>query len=284
MDRRQVGVIRELFRYPVKSMRGERINEVEVGVNGIIGDRAYALREANGRIVSAKNQAQMLGFRAYYEETSASGNQARLRISLPDGRIIDAQSPDTSAVLSEALGRTVVLEKGASRQHNREEFDLDGATIFGDVPVETVVSGQTAETMPTSWAMLPGLFFDEFNITLLASGTLSHMHKLVGEDAKLDARRFRPNILVETDPGSEGFVEDNWLNGTLEVGVVVKLEQVKRNIRCVMTTHAQADLERDLRIIRAAAQHHQNYVGVGAVVRVPGKVRVGDPIILVSAT
>ena len=53
MARRQVGVVKELFRYPVKSMLGEELREVDIGQRGVIGDRAYTLREANGRVVTA---------------------------------------------------------------------------------------------------------------------------------------------------------------------------------------------------------------------------------------
>jgi uncharacterized protein len=58
--------------------------------------------------------------------------------------------------------------------------------------------------------------------------------------------------------------------------------QMRPAQRCVMTTHRQADLGRDLRILRTAAQHHHNQVGVWASVGAPGTVRVGDPVMLVK--
>jgi|SRR2546422_7560219 len=67
MERRQVGVVNDLFRYPVKSMLGERLRAVDIGAHGVGGDRAYALREANGRVVTAKKWANMLELRAYYD-------------------------------------------------------------------------------------------------------------------------------------------------------------------------------------------------------------------------
>ena len=47
MDRTQIGVVKDLFRYPVKSMLGERLDELDISTTGVVGDRAYALREAN---------------------------------------------------------------------------------------------------------------------------------------------------------------------------------------------------------------------------------------------
>ena len=73
MERRQIGVVQELFRYPVKSMLGERPSAVDIGAHGVIGDRAYALREANGRIVTAKKWANMFEFGARYDAPPTPG-------------------------------------------------------------------------------------------------------------------------------------------------------------------------------------------------------------------
>jgi uncharacterized protein YcbX len=116
---------------------------------------------------------------------------------------------------------------------------------------------------------------------VLASGTLAHLRTLTGDDAQVDPRRFRPNIVVETAPGVEGFLEDEWLEGALEVGKSVRIVQMRGTLRCVMTTHRQAELRRDLRILRTAARHHGNQVGVWAIIGAPGTVRVGDPVVLV---
>jgi uncharacterized protein YcbX len=280
MDRRQVGVVQELFRYPVKSMLGERLSELDVGEQGVIGDRAYALREAsNGRVVTAKKWANMLEFRARYDAQPTADTLAPLHIILPDGRVISAQAPNASAVISSVLGREVILARAQPHQHTRAE--IDPLTVFGDVGVENVKPGMTAATMPDSFALPRGTFFDAAMMHILASGTLRHMRDLIGEDAQLDPRRFRPNIVVETDAKAEGFVEDSWLEGTLEIGGSVKIIAMKAALRCVMTTHRQAGLARDLRILRAAAQHHQAHLGVFGAIGTPGTVRVGDPVVLV---
>ncbi|HSF34351.1 MAG TPA: MOSC N-terminal beta barrel domain-containing protein [Candidatus Tectomicrobia bacterium] len=280
MERRQIGLVRDLFRYPVKSLQGERLSVVEIGAHGVIGDRAYALQVMNGRVMTAKKWPDLLDFCAYYETPPRPGDLAPLRITLPDGRTLYAQDPDASSALSAMLGRTVMLQRAQGDQHSRAE--IDPATVFGDVPVETVKPGFTAATLPDSFALPPGTFFDSASIHVLASGTLSHLHTLTGEDAQLDPRRFRPNIVVETAPGLEGFLEDDWLGGTLEVGTSVRIVQMRGTLRCVMTTHQQFGLGRDLRILRTAAQHHGNQVGVWAAVGAPGTVRVDDPVMLVK--
>ena len=279
MKRHQVGVVKALFRYPVKSMLGEQLSSLDIGDTGVIGDRAYALRETNGRVVTAKKWANMFAFTARYAAPPRPGELAPLSITLPDGRSIQAQDSDASAVLSAVLGREVVLERAQADQRNKGE--VDPTTVFGDVPVETVMPKLTAASMPDTFPLPPGTFFDSASIHVLASGTLVHMRTLVGDDAQLDPRRFRPNIYVETEPGDEDFIEDGWMEGSLEVGDSVKIVKLAPALRCVMTTHPQTDLVRDMRILRTAAQHHNDHVGVFAAIGTPGKVRVGDPVVLV---
>ena len=281
MERRQIGTVMELFRYPVKSMLGERLDRLEVGERGVIGDRAWALREsANGKIVSAKKFAQMLDLRAAYETPPRGDEPAPIKIQLPDGRALHAADADASAILSTALGREVVIERAQPDQYTRA--GIDPGTIFGDVAIENVMPQLTSATMPDSLSPVRGTFFDSATMHVLATGTLAHMRSLVGEGAQLDARRFRPNIVVDTGATAKGFVEDEWLGQTLEVGDSVKIIAMEPALRCVMTTHRQEDLVRDLRIIRAAAQFHKATVGVFASIGAPGAVRVGDPVFLAA--
>jgi uncharacterized protein len=51
----------------------------------------------------------------------------------------------------------------------------------------------------------------------LASGTLTHLTRLAGA-SRFDARRFRPNILVDTGSEAGRFIEDEWLNHALQIG------------------------------------------------------------------
>jgi uncharacterized protein YcbX len=282
MERRQIGVVQDLFRYPVKSMRGERLREVDIGAHGVIGDRAYALHEANGRVVTGKKWSNMLGFSARYDAPPVPGALASLHITLPDGRTIQAQAPDVSAVLSTVLGRPVTLECAQGDQHSHAE--IDPATLFADVGIENVLPKDLAATITESSAipLPPGTFFDSGSIHVLASGTLAHLRTLVDPDVQIDPRRFRPNIMVETTPEMEGFVEDEWLEGTLEVGESVTIVQMRPTIRCAMTTHQQSGLRRDLRILRTIAHQHRDHLGVWAAIGTAGTVRVGDPVVLVK--
>ena len=111
---------------------------------------------------------------------------------------MQAQAADASAVLSDALGRQVVLERAQSEQRNKAE--IDPTTVFGDLTVEQAAPDLGTTTLPDFFPLPPGTFFDSASIHVLASSSLAHVERLIGDDAQLDARRFRPNILVETDP------------------------------------------------------------------------------------
>ena len=108
------------------------------------------------------------------------------------------------------------------------------------------------------------------------------MQQLIGEDAQLDPRRFRPNILIESETDNMGFVEDSWLDSTLTIAGNVNLSQIKPAFRCVMITHKQDELRQDMRILCTAVRQHQNNVGASVVVSKPGKIKVGDPIFLLD--
>jgi uncharacterized protein YcbX len=109
--------------------------------------------------------------------------------------------------------------------------------------------------------------------------SIEHLRTLQGGTARVDRRRFRPNIYVDS-VRTGGFVEDGWLGKTLMLGEQVELDQFQPTLWCVTSTLAQEDLPRDLSILRTAAQYHRGCLGVYASVRRAGTVRVGDTITL----
>lgn len=92
MERRLIGVVHNLFRYPVKSMQGERLHAMDIGVQGIERDRAYALRDLNGRFATSKKWPTPLEFSARYDAPPVSGTLAPRRITLPDGKTAQTQA------------------------------------------------------------------------------------------------------------------------------------------------------------------------------------------------
>jgi uncharacterized protein YcbX len=139
MSEQVIGTVEELWRFPVKSMLGERLQSVAATPAGLIGDRAWALRDLRtGNIVSAKKWARMFEFSASYEAQPGSGELGRVRIELPDQTSLYADDPWASRAISEVLGFEVRLEQASALDNARVEADIDTDTIFGDLPVAAI--------------------------------------------------------------------------------------------------------------------------------------------------
>ena len=189
-----VGRVAELWRYPVKSMLGERRNQISITPRGALGDRAWALREtATGRIASAKRFPQLLAFHARYEVEPTFAAPGRIEISLPDGRTIRPDDPDASAIISDVLGHSVRLE---NQPASDEKTGIDRDTVFGDVPVNQMKAEWTPESMPDYFQLMTGTFLEIGAVFILASGSVDHLRKLQGGTAKIDRRRFPAHGLV----------------------------------------------------------------------------------------
>ncbi|HEU4748596.1 MAG TPA: MOSC N-terminal beta barrel domain-containing protein [Gemmatimonadaceae bacterium] len=258
-----------LWRYPVKSMMGEELNAADLTQRGLLGDRAYALVDrSTGKVVSAKNPrkwSKLFDFRAALVEAPRSGQKIPpVRITLPNGTIATTEQEDLDQALSDVLGREVTLATTAPQSPSLEEYWPD---LAGLAHRETV----TDESMPA------GTFFDFAVIHVLTTATIDRLRELY-PPGRFEARRFRPNIVVEPASGAKGFVENDWIGHTLALGDEVRLSITGSCPRCVMTTLPQGDLPRDPGILRTAAQHNQVNVGVYANVVRGGKIRRGDPV------
>jgi len=276
--RRHVGSVATLWRYPVKSMLGERREEVFLTPNGTVGDRAWALRDlTTGRIASAKKYPALLDFRAKYDVEPTANEPGHVLIEMPNGRIVSADAPEVSGEISDILGLPLRLENKA---RSLEKTSIVRETVFGDVPVEKFKPEWTPETMPDYFELKSGSFFEIGSVFILSSGSIEYLRMCQGGSALIDQRRFRPNIYVESDDDKSGFVEDSWLGGTLTIGDNLVVDDFAETIWCVTSTLAQEDLPRDLSILRTLAKHHKGCLGVYATVKSTGRVRVGDPVAL----
>ena len=262
------GSIASIWRYPVKSMMGEELNETEIATGGVAGDRAYALIDgSDGKVASAKNPRKWPGlfeFRAALASTpEPGGNVPPVRITLPDGTTAASGQPEIHRIVSGALHREVILSAASGRPvATAEEYwpDMDGLDHRDTV---------------TDFALPEGTFFDAATVHLLTTATLARLRKLYPE-GRFEVRRFRPNIVVES--AGDDFVENTWIGRILAIGDAVRLSIRGPCPRCVMTTLPQGDLPYDPNILRTAAQHNHANVGVYASVLQGGRIRRGDAV------
>jgi len=284
VSEQSIGTVEELWRYPVKSMLGERLQSVVATTGGLIGDRAWALRDLRtGNIVSAKKWARMFDFSASYEAQPSRGEPGRVRIELPDQSSLYADDPWASRALSEALGFEVRLEQAATLDNSRVEADIDTDTIFGDIPVNEIYTAlKPGQSIPATFGLPRGTFFDAAVIHIVSSASIERLRELQGGTAQMVPQRFRPNVFIRTAPGLAGFIEDEWLNGATLVIGELRVDKIKPTLRCVMTTHAQSGLPRDLTVLRTAARHHTAHLGVTGRILNEATLEIGQPVRLLK--
>jgi uncharacterized protein YcbX len=247
----QVGTVAQVWRYPVKSFQGERVDSLELGPGGAAGDRGLAVVDpAAGKVLSAKRYAELF-------MASARTDGERVVLTLPDGREHAADDADVHAALSAWLGLDVRLEAPPA----------DG--VF---PME-MYSGMSDEDSPVfDWPGPPGTWLDLADAHWLTTASLA---AIAGEhpDGEWDVRRFRPTALIET--AAEGFPEEAWT--TMEVGAVAT-DVLMATPRCTMPSRAQPGLRRDKVIGTTIRDANSNNLGVYAAVTRSGTVRVGDSV------
>ncbi len=236
-----------LWRYPVKSMMGEELNSAIVTSNGILGDRSYALVDLEtNKIVSAKNPKKwpdIFSFHARYTEAPSLENvNPPVLITLLDGNIINSDQADAAQRLSIALNRDVSLSNKAPKQASLEQYwpEYEGE--------DTEISNEAI-----SGAADEGSFFDYATLHIISTASLTKLQELYPA-GHLEARRFRPNLIIATSPEQTGFVENDWVGKTLTIGDV-KLLITDPCPRCVMPTLAQGDLAKDAKILRTIAEN-----------------------------
>jgi uncharacterized protein YcbX len=264
------GRVVRVRRYPVKSMLGEELDSSEVTPAGLVGDRAFALIDAEtGKVVSAKNPKRwpnLFGFQAAYVEPPRDADALPpVRITSPDGPILTTDQADIEARLTAGVGRPVRLARTTAA--------AQGATAEGYWPDHDWLP-QRDEVF--DFTMPPGTFFDLAAVHLVTTATLDRLAALA-PGSRFDVPRFRPNFVIETADGAPGFIEDGWIGRTVAVGDVL-LRITGPCPRCVMTTLAQGDLPKDPAVLRAAVHGNSGNVGVYAEVVRGGTVRLGDAV------
>ncbi|GAA4731308.1 hypothetical protein GCM10023328_07970 [Modestobacter marinus] len=231
--------VTEVWRFPVKSLQGERLARAEVGAEGVAGDRGWALFDlTTGLGLTARRVPELLFAAGRLRADGAA------EVVLPDGTVT-AQD----GVLSDWAGRRVGLRPssavaGARRYENPADADDE----------------DTGRWNPFSGA--DGAFHDnaDARVTLVSLGTLDGW----------DRRRFRTNLVLA------GAGEDELVGRRVRVGDV-ELDVVRRVPRCVMTTRPQSGgIGRDTAVLKTIHRDRGGALAVGALVARSGELAVGD--------
>lgn len=247
--------VAQLWRYPVKSLLGERLPRLQLVGDGVDGDRAWGILDrGDGRILTARREPRLL-----FASSRLSADGSLPLITLPDGQELNGPGPATDAALSTWLGKPVTLVRAADSDAARAEYFAD-ATDDASQAIE--------------WTMPKGRFVDAFPVLVMTTSGLRGGAAAYSKGA-WDVRRFRPNILIDVD--GEGWVEDAWADARLSVASA-QLTPRRRCIRCTMVNRAQPGLEKDVNIYKTLHRTHQGEAGMWSQVVQPGTISEGETV------
>lgn len=282
--------ITDIFRYPVKSMKGHSLTSALMTKRGIPGDRAWALKdEERGGIKGGKRFPQLMSMTpTFTSEPNEQNISPTVTITLQDGQVVSSTDSDINATLSKAVGSPVslwpILPEDQLEHYLRpamdENIDVEAyyREIFARNPDEPLPDVSLFPEEVLKYESPPGSYFDAFPILIMSKASLMHLNEAAaaaGGQSNFDVRRFRPNILLDID--ANGFPENQWMGRRAKIGsAVIKFEMACP--RCVMTTHGFDDLPKDAKIMRHLVKENGGNLGAYVSIEAPGTFAQGDVI------
>lgn len=233
----EIGVVTDLYRFPVKSMRGEQVDEVELRWHGIAGDRRFAFARSDDTSdfpwLTGRQVPDMLLHSPRFLEPS-SPKTSPVAVMMPSGEVLPIHSDALLAHMAERYGGPVHLV-----QANRGTFDGQG-------------------------------------LSLVTSGTLRAMQEHVDAPLDAGRFRINIVIELHHDApfAEDGWSERLLLLGDRPDSGRARV--TARIGRCVMVNIDPQTARKDHRVLRAVAQLRENCLGVYASTERPGRIRKGD--------
>ena len=260
-----IGKVESVWRYPVKSMRGEEIDEIFAGYAGVYGDRLFAFESsANNKgfpFFTGRDQRQMIRYRARFrhpEKARRPANWSEAQKLSPTITPISASTDDLMIDVETPDGKSFAVYDAALIEHLRANTDgkyeltlLRSDKALNDCCPLSIFGVQSAKKLG-----------DETGVNV-------------------DKRRFRANVYLDLNSG-DGFAEDGLVGKSLRIGSKVVVQVLQRDARCMMITLDPDTAEKSPAILKAVAQAHEGMAGVYAAVLSEGVIRRGDTVEIVG--
>jgi hypothetical protein len=258
-----VGKVESLWRYPVKSMRGEELDEAFAGFSGIYGDRLFAFKSSASPkgfpYFTAREQTKLLQYRPRFRYPDKAARPVNLSEAEsmganplsadPSELVVDVETPD---------GRTLAIDDPALMEMVRTDIDQKHQLAL----------------MRSERAMTDCRPFSMFS--------LQSARQLAEETGTpMDKRRFRANVYVDLASG-QGFAENDFVGRSLRIGPKAVVTILERDPRCMMITLDPDTGEKTPAILKKVAQAHDGMAGVYGAVIVEGMLHKGDSVELLE--
>jgi uncharacterized protein YcbX len=260
-----IGTVESLWRYPVKSMRGEELDEIFAGYAGVYGDRLFAFESSASPkgfpYFTGREQRQMLRYRPRFRypdkaarpvnltEAEKLGSGVTSLYADPEDLMLDVETPAGKAFAIDDPALIETLREGLDDKHQITLLRSDRALT--DCRPLSIFAVQTA--------------------------------KKLGEETGIavDKRRFRANVYLDLT-SSDGFAEDEFVGRSLRIGSKVVISVLQRDSRCMMITLDPDTAEKEPVLLKKVAQAHSGMAGVYGAVLVEGMLRKGDSVELLN--
>jgi uncharacterized protein YcbX len=260
-----IGKVESLWRYPVKSMRGQELDEIFAGYAGVYGDRLFAFESSASPkgfpYLTGREQREMLRYRPRFRYPDKAARPVNLTEaeSMPPGAnpvsatpaelMVDVETPDGKTLAIDNPALIDMLRAGIDEKHQLTLLRSDKAMT--DCRPLSLFAVQSAKKLG-----------EETGITV-------------------DKRRFRANVYLDLT-SSEGFAEDEFVGRSLRIGSKVIVSVLERDPRCAMITLDPDTVEQTPALLKKVAQAHSGMAGVYGAVLVEGTLRKGDPVELLN--
>jgi hypothetical protein len=286
-----IGTISEIWRYPAKSMGGERLPSANITPGaGLDGDRRWALRdEEMAEIVNGRRVPKIMLLSARFSGGTDPSGEREIEVTLPTGEKILSGDPYAHAALSAYLGRRVTLwpvrpksdTKHYSYGHMVTPKDL--RKILGRPPHGPLADPSRLRFPDLleviRFSVQRGTYFDLNRLHIVTTASLRRLQEMLPR-SRIDVRRFRPNLVIDTGSSVEPFAEHGWAGWELHVGDV-RIAIRAPAIRCTMPGQEQPGLEADQNVQIAIRRELNEDFGVYADPLAGGGVKIGDEVRLV---
>jgi uncharacterized protein YcbX len=260
-----IGKVESLWRYPVKSMRGEELDELFASYAGVYGDRLFAFRSsANPKgfpFFTGRDKREMIRYRARFRQPDKAAqpiNAAEAEKLSSNINPISANAADLMIDVETPDGKTFAIDDPGLIEHLRANTE--------DKHDLTLLRSDKAVT-------------DCRPLSIFAVQTARKLGEETG--VAVDKRRFRANVYVDLT-SADGFAEDEFVGRSLRIGSKVTVAVLQRDARCMMITLDPDTAEKTPEVLKAVAQAHQGMAGVYGAVLVEGMLRKGDPVELLD--
>ena len=282
----KVGTLSSIWRYPVKGMAGEQLQSASLGGHGIRGDRIWAVQDnARQEIQSCKFRPQLLQCRARCLGEGGDGDA--VEILFPNGQRLSSDDDSAHRRISDLIGYPSTLQplRPASDRDFYRRYKPDDHSWLEELkatfirePGEPLPDLDNLPAEMQEYVSLPGSFFLVSPLHILTTASLAHMRAMAPE-SDWHLERFRPNIVIETELGNQGLVEQEWLGRSLYIGDV-KVTCRETAPRCGAVVRAQQQLDEDKRILRRIVRYADQNLGIYGDTLLGGEVSVGDGVYL----